>query len=363
MKEKAFRIGTKIINHIYPEDSWRNDYTRLRWWFVCSDQYKDTMKPWFDHMLQVYEGRLWNRGRLIKFDYWLCWILLGAEPDNYFDFEFFRKGWLWRNHHITKQRLNFFDPIFNNQENVNVISNKVDFYRYWNVYLKRKWCIPQNVTFEEFQSLFSGISRILVKPTSSFGGKGIYALDIDSSNLESTYHELHSSDKNIVVEEYVHQKGFLHDIYPMSLNPLRVTTIRIEEKVDVLYAFFTVGCQGNIIANDCSGGISFPVDISTGKMGIGQGFTSNGHRTHPDTGVLVEGQFVPDWQRIKEFACEAHRLAPENIHLIGWDICWSDGELRLIEGNKTPGFPELPDKRENQWKMMKQYLDYVYESK
>lgn len=362
MKEKAFRTGAKIIGRIYPENSWRNEYARLRWWLICSDQYDDVVKPWFDRMLQGYTGKLWNRGSLIKFDYWLSWIFLGAEPDDYFDYEFFRKGWLWRSHHITKQRLNFFTPIFNNQEHLNLISNKVDFYRYWNAYLKRKWCVPQNVTLEEFGSLFSGVSRILVKPAASFGGKGIYAIDIDSSNLESTYHELHGSDQNIVVEEYVQQKGFLHDIYPMSLNPLRVTTIRVGEKVEVLYAFFTVGCQGKIIANDCSGGIVFPVETATGRLGIGQGRASNGHRNHPDTGVEVDGQYIPDWQKIKEFACEAHRLAPDNLRLIGWDVCWNDGELSLIEGNDSPGFPELPDKHENQWKLMKEYLDLVYQS-
>lgn len=360
MKEKAFRTGAKIIGRIYPENSWRNEYARLRWWLICSDQYDDVVKPWFDRMLQGYTGKLWNRGSLIKFDYWLSWIFLGAEPDDYFDYEFFRKGWLWRNHHVTKQRLNFMDPIFNAPENVYLISNKLDFYRHWNAYLKRNWCIPQEVTFEEFQTLFGDKTGLLIKPIASFGGHGIQVLDVETSNLRSIYEQVHNSEEKILVEEFVHQKGFLHDVYPSALNIVRVATIRIGDAIEVLYAYFTVGCQGNRIANDCSGGIVFPIETATGRLGVGQGRESNGHRKHPDTGIEVTGQYIPDWEKIKTFACEAHGLAPDDIRLIGWDICWSDGELSIIEGNKTPGFPELPDKSENQWKMMKKYLDCVY---
>lgn len=363
MKDRAFRIGARVIGKVYPENNWRNEYLRLRWWFVCSDQYKEMIQPWFERALEEYTGKLWNRGRLIRFDFWLSWTILGTEPDDYFDYEFFRKGWLWRNHHVTKQRLNFFDPILNDKESVYLISSKLEVYKRWGALLKRKWCVPQDVTFEEFELLFRDTPRLLVKPNSSFGGQGIYTLDVDASSMKDIYGQLHSSEEEIVVEEFVQQKGFLHDIYPLALNPLRVTTIRLGDQIDVLYSFFTVGCKGKTISNDCSGGIVFPIDLVTGRLGIGQGRASNGHRSHPDTGAQVEGKYVPDWEKIKEFAREAHRMAPENLRLIGWDICWSDGELSLIEGNRTPGFPELPDRHENQWKMMKGYLDRIYPSR
>ena len=217
------------------------------------------------------------------------------------------------------------------------------------------------MTFEEFQSLFRGVSRILVKPTSQYGGKGIYALDIDSSNLESTFHQLHDSDQKIVVEEFVQQKGLLHDIYPTSLNTLRVCTTRITQQPEVCYAFFRTGCGGSIVDNVSSGGLKFTINIATGQIGVGHGTVTNRYQKHPDTGVQITGQYIPDWQKIKEFVCEAHRLAPDDLRMIGWDVCWNEGELSLIEGNDGPGFPELPDRHENQWKQMKEYLDRVYQ--
>ena len=359
MRERMFRLGARIIRAVYGENNWRDDYVRLRWWFICSDQYQNAVKPWFDRALQQFDGKLWNRGRLIQLDYWLCWIFLGAEPDDYFDFEFYRKGWSWRNHHVTKQRLNFIDPIFNNPSDVNMIDNKIDFYEHWDAFLLRNWCIPQKVTFEKFQELFKEKKTLLIKPAASFGGHGIEVMDICESNLRSVYEKVHYSEESILAEEFVSQKGFLHDVYPFALNPLRVTTLRTGDTVEVLYADFITGCHGNRIANECSGGIGFPIEIESGRLGVGQGRENNGYRNHPDTGIQLTGQTVPDWDKIKAYACDAHRLAPEDIRLIGWDLCWSDGVLSIIEGNKTPGFPELPDRSENIWKRMKAYLDQV----
>lgn len=359
IKNKIYETGMKQLRKKFPDGGWKYDYIKWRWWFICSDQYETRFKPMFHKMLHEYEGKLFNRGKLIKFDYWLCWIFLGAEPDNYFDFEFFRKGWSWRNHHITKQRLNFFVPLFNGSESKLVLNDKKKFNSNWKDYIKRKWCIPQETTFEEFQKLFCDINKIIIKPLALFGGKGIRIFEIEESNIKEIYEQLHNTEEDIIAEEYVYQKGYLHDVYPMALNPLRVCTIRVGEKVEVCYGFFTTGSQGSLISNDCSGGISFSIDVESGKMGNGQGMKSSGHQKHPDTNVLVAGNYVPDWSRIKEFACEAHLLAPADIHLIGWDVCWNAGELSLIEGNNGPGFPELPNKKENQWEKIQEYLDYL----
>ena len=357
LRDMAFQKGAKMINRTYPEGTWKNDYTRWRWWFITSDQYKTRMKPEFNEMLKNYEGKLWNRGFLLKLDYWLCWIFFGAEPDDYFNYEYFRKGWAWRNHHVTKQRLNFIDPIFNSKEHVYLIRNKADFYAKWDRYLNRNWCVPQNISLEEFRARFGNAPKLMVKPIDLYGGKGIYTVDLNGENLESVYSQLHDLEHPVVVEEYIQQKGFLNEVCPNTLNPLRVTTIRVGDRTEVCYGFFTTGRKGSVVSNDCSGGICFSVDTATGRLGMGQGMSSNGFHAHPDTGVEVAGKFVPDWDRIKEFACEAHQLAPEGIGMIGWDICWSDGTISIIEGNNGPGFAELPNKHEDQWGKVQEYLN------
>jgi len=360
IKEKIYFAGLKLIRRRIPESSWKHEYVKLRWWFICCDHYETRFKKQFKKLLKEYEGKGCPKNWLTRFDYWLCWLFLGAEPPMYFDFEFFRKGWIWRNHHITTHRFNYIFSTFNDGNTRKLLDNKAEFNTHWNPYVKRRWCVPHNVSFEEFKTLFDGLSRIIVKPIDSYGGKGIYTLEIDSANLENVYNQLHNSDKRTIVEEYVYQKGFLNEVNPTSLNPIRVTTIRTDDHLEVCYAYFSAGSHGNVVANDCSGGVSYPINIATGKMGVGQGYTTNHHLKHPGTDVPVAGQSVPDWDRIKAFACEAHRHAPEGLGLIGWDICWNDGALSLIEGNAQPGFPELPDRHENLWKVMQGHLESVF---
>lgn len=359
-KDRVYHYGLKLIDRNIPKDSWRYEYIKLRWWFICSDHYITRFKPLFQKMLGQHSSRTLAKSRLAKFDYWLCWIFLGAEPPDYFKFEFFRKGWIWRNHHVTRQRLNFSVPIFNREECRHLLDNKAEFNHVWADYINRKWCIPQQVTLDEFKSVFSGISRVLVKPMVSYGGKSIYPLDIDAQTLEEIYNRLHNSEEKIVVEEYVKQKGFLNSINPSSLNPVRITTARVNGNVYVCYAFITAGRAGSIVSNISSGGVCFSVDVPTGKIAVGQSRSSNKLLSHPDTGVRVAGEYVPDWENMKKFACDAHRAAPEGLNLIGWDVCWSNGTISMVEGNFGPGFPEIPTKHENQWKVLQSYLDDIY---
>lgn len=361
LNERAFRVGAKLIGCVYPESSWRNQYLRLRWWLICSDQCQTKLMPWFDTLLQGFEGKLWNRGKLIRFDYWLCWIFLGAEPDDYFD-GLYNKSWLRRRRYVTTQRLDFCNSVFNKEESEHFIGNKLELYQRWHSFLMRKWCIPQNVSFEEFQSCFAGISRILIKPASLYGGKGIYTLELDSTNIEQVYTNLHCLQENIIAEEYVSQKGYLHDINPSSLNTLRVITIWIEKEPEVCFAALRTGRSGSIVDNVSSGGLHFPIQVSTGILQTGHGQYGKKYRSHPDTGLEVTGHCVPDWEKVKEFACQAHRLAPTELHYIGWDICWSNGDLFLIEGNTFPGLSE-PERHENHWKVLKHYLDCFFQTK
>lgn len=363
IRKLAYRVGVKAATLPYAKGSWKYEYAALRWWFVCSDHYQTRFKPEFDEKLAQYRGEGCPKSWRTRLDYWLCWIFLGAEPEDYFDYEFFKKGWLWRNHHITRQRLNFMDAMLNEKEQMPCTALKSEFYRHWNDWLCRPWCAPREVSYEQFESLFGSLNEIMVKPVGSFGGKGIYVIDLRTADLRKVYDELHNAEEETVAEAFVHQKGFLNDIYPAALNPLRVTTLRMQDEVTVLYSFFTAGCNGTAIANDCSGGICFSVDTQSGKLGPGQGRASNNHICHPDTGVKVAGEYVPAWERIKAFACEAHKHAPEGLGLIGWDVCLSGDDISLVEGNCGPGFPELPDRRDNMWKAMQGYLNRVDEIK
>lgn len=361
-KERWYYRGLRWISRRWPEGSRQHDYMKWRWWFICSDHYAARFRPLFDQLLSQYHGKLPMPKWLLRLDYHLSWLLFGAEPDDYFDYEFFRKGYRWRNHHITKHRLNFVDPLCNTGENLPFISEKTAFYSHWHEELRRTWCIPQDIPEALFCAMFRQTEMLVIKPVASFGGHGVRVISLNETSLHEVYRELHSLKDRCVCEAFIRQTGLLHEIYPESVNPLRVTTLRTGDTVEVLYAYLTTGCSGKRIANDCTGGIVFPIDLSNGKLGTGQGRSSNGHTHHPDTGVPVAGQMIPHWNAVLEYACSAHRKAPEGLDLIGWDICLSANGLCLIEGNRTPGFPELPDKHDDQWSDLQRRLDRLIPS-
>ena len=39
LKSKVYTTGLKLINKHFPENSWRNEYARLRLWYICSNKY------------------------------------------------------------------------------------------------------------------------------------------------------------------------------------------------------------------------------------------------------------------------------------------------------------------------------------
>lgn len=99
------------------------------------------------------------------------------------------------------------------------------------------------------------------------------------------------------------------------------------------FAYFRAGCGMNVVDNLHSGGIKFPINI---KMVSYIQVRINSKR--PISIIEIAGQFVQDWEKIKDYVCKAHLLAPKELHWIGLDVCWSDGELCLIEGCKSGFF-------------------------
>ncbi len=56
------------------------------------------------------------------------------------------------------------------------------------------------------------------------------------------------------------------------------------------------------------------------------------HKTHPDTGIEIEGIIVPNWQRIKEAVISLAATFPY-LPYVAWDVVPMDEGLLIIEGN------------------------------
>jgi hypothetical protein len=101
----------------------------------------------------------------------------------------------------------------------------------------------------------------------------------------------------------------------------------------------------------------FDVDLSSGVIGKG---TSNAHwyqlgmakarrapwatdghtiEAHPDTGTIVAGERVPDFDRIVKLVRRAHRKLMPGVPLIGWDVALTEeAGTCLLEANLSCNF-------------------------
>ena len=168
---------------------------------------------------------------------------------------------------MTKIRMRFLKRKFNqDSKSRNLLDDKASFYRHWQEHLHRKWCIPNEISFEEFEDKFKDVNSLIAKKRQGFGGKGIIFFDMNEWDLRSVYDKIISETDDYIVEEYHSQTGWLHDVNPSSLNTIRVATISINGKTDVIFAYLRVGIEGAHADNLHSGGIRFPIDHHTGKI-------------------------------------------------------------------------------------------------
>jgi len=106
------------------------------------------------------------------------------------------------------------------------------------------------------------------------------------------------------------------------------------------------------VDNTSAGALASPVDLDSGRLGIGSCINSYKGRfefsTHPDTHKRFEGELLPYWDQILKCSIELHASASSPF--IGWDITMSEAGCMVMEGSlvwsggvEAPGTQPLKD--------------------
>lgn len=336
-----------------PPGNWKKEWRQQRLMFITDKEKLSSNRIKFRKRYKS-EGRDMSEYKHFRRDYLRCYILFCLTADEYFQYDFFNKGWIWRNHHITIERREFIDSRLNDSNAIKVLANKSEFNNYYKDYIYRAWCDMTEVSEEEFINTFLDCERIIIKPCGKFGGKGIEAYNTDRETLAKVYKDKHK--KKYIVEEYLNQTGVFHDINPESLNSIRITSVRQNGNVEIVDGFFRCGCGNVVVDNFSSGGLIFPYDVKTGRLYCGHSKHDSEVLVHPHTGIEVADLIIPEYERIIEIIKEVHMMSPEGISLVGWDVCLIDDKVILIEGNSKPGYTVLYDPKNNLWKKMKKHF-------
>ncbi len=192
--------------------------------------------------------------------------------------------------------------------------------------------------------------RFILKPYTGGGGLRVTALSSENGKptvnwKESTpeaVEELVGRLEDGVISEFVTQHKYASDVFPFSTNTMRILTMWDYERDEPFVAFagHRFGRPSSVPVDNCyQGGVSCPVDIETGVLGVGRagefGDEVSKHETHPDTGAQMAGITVPHWERTKSELLDICRRM-SYIPYIGWDVAITEDGFAVTEGNSCP---------------------------
>jgi len=192
---------------------------------------------------------------------------------------------------------------------------------------------------------------LILKQISGDGGNGLMHLAVKNNDFFLNGNKTGRNDlteylnklDGYLVQERLIQRGISGEIYPGSVNTMRIGTM-IDPgtgKAFIAYATHRFGSpMSGIVDNVGQGGVTARIDLETGRMSKAHHYTKTGSmkvfNCHPSTNKLIFNQEIPGWKDIKR---RILRMADRMPYLkyVGWDFVLSGDDLYVLEGNVSPG--------------------------
>ncbi len=317
----------------------------------------------FDKMFQTIDlvNKKTNKLKIsIFFDIINCGIKYQAGYVDYNLYEMYKMNKDERKTVVTRGINNEIIKKYNDMTYAYKFEDKALFNNLFNKYLNREWIYIKESSIEDFKKYLKGKKEVIVKPLSLSCGKGVEKIVVKDYNPEELYNHLMQTDQTLV-EDVAIQNKVLSDLYPHSVNTLRIVTLN---KV-VVAALLRIGNKGNVVDNFNHDGMVTTVDIKTGEIkypAIDK--VGNVYEVHPETNVKIVGIKIPMWNEVKKLCIEACDIVPE-LGYVGWDVCLGEEKPFLIEGNDFPGHDlyQLPVHRKDNYGLLPEFEKAMKEGK
>lgn len=172
-------------------------------------------------------------------------------------------------------------------------------------------------------------SDVFIKTSWGQCAEGVYHIAPDSEDVVIPNGEY-------IVQNKVIQHPKMSALYPNSVNTIRIVTVFVEGKAEILCSGLRVGTSvSGSVDNWAAGGIF--VGIINGKL-TKYGFFKPTHQGigkceyHPDTNIKLYDYEIPYYDEVVELVKKAQRLLPK-VRAIGWDVAITESGPTIIEGN------------------------------
>ena len=230
---------------------------------------------------------------------------------------------------------NMIDIVFHGENIAHTILKNMNGYYYFE---------GEAVSLEDAIEKCKQIGDVIIKPSRESKGKGVQLLKIqDGIDVESgdpLAKVFNQYNKDFLIQEQVKQHEGMAALNPSSVNTLRILSYRSGMEVLIIYSVVRIGRSGQVIDNQCAGGISTTIskDGRLGKFAFG-GYSNDGIEI-TDSGVILDGYQIPSFDKAISFVKKLHLKLPY-FNIIGWDVAIQEnGEPILIEYNVNPGLSQ-----------------------
>lgn len=281
------------------------------------------------------------------YDYWVY----GVSIKQFFFYGFENKKHEEKKDYLTMRNRFAYTYHLNNKDDWYQLENKYEAYiRLKDFYLRDVIRITSEADFPQFEDFVQKHKTFIVKPAGLGCGLGVHKRSLkEKCNLHDEFmailqigigaekqygHWKHVNvNSEVVLEEEIVEDPLLSAIHPYSLNPLRITTIRLDDKVHFFYPRISIGNNKSFITNASSGALVACINPETGVIET-NGFSEYREEfaIHPMTQVVFKGFQIPKWEEMKAMLTEAAKKLP-TIRYVGWDVALSEKGWCIIEGN------------------------------
>lgn len=215
--------------------------------------------------------------------------------------------------------------------------DKYEVYLRYKDFFFREACKVSSVEDKDvFLSFVNKYEKVMIKPLGGSLGDGIKIIKIADCQEENYFENLLPKyPEGFIAEEIIVQDERMAKLNPTSVNTLRVTTIRMDNRVEA-QAFLRVGKLFAKVDNVAKGGIVCCLEPETGKITRCKDKFGRDYTSHPDTQMNLIGYQIPRFDEAIEFCKKLAYVCPE-FRYMGWDIALTPNGWVMVELNAKAG--------------------------
>ncbi len=278
-----------------------------------------------------------NRSFLfILIDVIICGFRYGAGYMDYFVFNFEELSAKQRATYITRSVNNDYFLKMNDRGYYHYFMDKTQFLDRYHDFIKRDYVDLRRDSYDAYVSFVLKHPVFMGKPVDGQCGYGIEVIDSNGRDLKELHDELYAHQQYLLEERIVqHEK--LNELYPCSINTIRVVTCYKNGQTHILFTALRIGNNGKHVDNFNNGGMFSVIDEDGVIRAPAIDKEGNVYDVHPYTGTSIVGFEIPMFPEIIEECKKLAAITPQ-VGLTGWDMCVSDKGIDVVEGNQLPGY-------------------------